>query len=131
MQRPAIVLQHRRQRIGVHDRGGQPVSARGDHDPAALKTSPDLLIYSSWKGSRMWWFADGDRGLIRVKTSAPMGSKEFFDADAERFTARGGWGPSWSGYNLASEAINSGDYAVVDEAEAMRVMAAMHRQIQQ
>jgi hypothetical protein len=77
----------------------------------------------------MWWFADGDRGLIRVKTSAPMGSKEFFDADAERFTARGGWGPSALGLNLASEAINSGDYTPVDEAEVMAVMAAMHRAI--
>jgi hypothetical protein len=56
-----------------------------------------------------------------------MGSKEFYDADAERFTARGGWGPR--PYSLASTAIHSGDYTPVDEAEAMRVMAAMRRRI--
>ena len=82
------------------------------------------------KALECWYFADGDQALIRVKTSAPMGSEKFYNAEAERFTARGGWGPSRSGYNLASEAINSGDYMPVDEAEAMRVMAAMHRQIQ-
>jgi hypothetical protein len=53
----------------------------------------------------MWYFADGDRKLIRVKTSAPMGSPGFYDADAERYTARGGWGPR--PYSLASTAINS------------------------
>jgi hypothetical protein len=73
----------------------------------------------------MWYFADGDQGLIRVMTNAPMGSEAFFDADADRFTARGGWGASRSGYNLASEAINSGDYTPVDEAQATAVMAAM------
>jgi hypothetical protein len=76
-----------------------------------------------------WHFADGDQGLIRVMTSAPMGSKEFYDAEAERFTARGDWRPSASGYNLASEAINSGSYMPVDEAQVMAVMAAMHRAI--
>lgn len=75
----------------------------------------------------MWYFADGDRKLIRVKTSAPMGSPGFYDADAERYTARGGSGPR--PYNLASEAINSGSYTPVDEAEAERVMNAMHRRI--
>jgi hypothetical protein len=82
------------------------------------------------KALECWYFADGDQALIRVKTSAPMGSPEFYDAEAERFTARGAWGPSRSGWNLASEAINSGDYTPVDEVEAMRVMAAMHRRIQ-
>ena len=42
-------------------------------------------------------------------------------------SARGGWGPR--PYNLASEAINSGSYTPVDEAEAERVMNAMHRRI--
>jgi hypothetical protein len=41
-----------------------------------------------------WYFADGQEKLIRVKTSAPMGSPEFYDADAEKFTARGGRRPS-------------------------------------
>jgi hypothetical protein len=77
----------------------------------------------------MWYFADGDQALIRIRTSAPMGSPEFFDAPAQRYTARGGWGPSQSGHNLASEAINSGDYTPVLEDEAMRVMAAMHRRM--
>jgi hypothetical protein len=72
-----------------------------------------------------WYFADGTEKLIRVKTSAPMGSPAFFDAPAQRYTARVGWIESRSGHNLASEAINSGDYAPVDEAEAMRVMHAI------
>jgi hypothetical protein len=46
------------------------------------------------KALECWYFADGDQALIRVKTSAPMGSPEFYDAEAERFTARGAWGPS-------------------------------------
>jgi hypothetical protein len=75
----------------------------------------------------VWYFADGDRKLIRVMTSAPMGSNRFYNADAERYTARRGWGPR--PYNLASEAINSGSYTPVDEAEAERVMNAMHRRI--
>jgi hypothetical protein len=74
-----------------------------------------------------WYFADGDEGLIRVKTSAPMGSKEFYDADAERFTARVGWGPR--PYSLASTAIHSGDYTPVSAEEAREVMAAMRRRI--
>jgi hypothetical protein len=78
----------------------------------------------------VWYFADGDQALIRIRSDAPMGSQDFYDADAERFTARGGWGPSRSGYNLASEAVNSGEYMPVSDAEAMRVMAAMHRAIE-
>ena len=74
-----------------------------------------------------FFFGDGDRALIRVKACAPMGSDDFYDAPAERFTARGGWGPSRSGYNLASEAINSGDYTPVSVEEAREVMAAMRR----
>ena len=46
------------------------------------------------KALECWYFADGDQALIRVKTGAPMGSPEFYDAEAERFTARGAWGPS-------------------------------------
>jgi hypothetical protein len=78
----------------------------------------------------MWYFADGDRALIRVKTNAPTGSDAFYDADAEKFTARGGWRPSALGLPLASVAIHSGDYSVIDEAEVPAVMAAMHRAIQ-
>ncbi|MDT5369281.1 MAG: hypothetical protein QOC62_3712 [Mycobacterium sp.] len=77
----------------------------------------------------MWFFADGTEALICVHTNAPMGSKEFYDADAERFTARRGWGPLVTGLNLASEAINSGDYMPVSAEEAERVMAAMQQRI--
>jgi hypothetical protein len=61
------------------------------------------------------------------KDQRPNGIARIHDADAERYTARGGWGPR--PYNLASEAINSGSYTPVDEAEAERVMNAMHRRI--
>ena len=75
----------------------------------------------------MWYFADGDEKLFRVDTNAPIGSPAFFSALAERYTARGGWGPSASGYNLASEAIYSGDYQPVDRVEAQRIKREMDR----
>jgi hypothetical protein len=77
----------------------------------------------------VWFFADGTETLICVHTNAPTGSKEFYNADAERFTARRGWGPLGTGLNLASEAINSGDYLPVSTEEAERVMAAMQQRI--
>lgn len=78
----------------------------------------------------MWYFADGDQKLIRLHTDAPMGSAAFYNAHSERYTARAGWVPSASGFNLASEAINSGDYTPVgDPVEIARIMAAMHQQM--
>jgi hypothetical protein len=55
------------------------------------------------------YFADGDQALIRVHCDGWHDLAAFYDADAERFTARGGW--SSRPYSLASTAIHSGDCA--------------------
>jgi hypothetical protein len=75
-----------------------------------------------------YYYADGDYALIRVDVGAGAPTPEqFYAAPAQRYVgaAKGGWIESPTGLNLASEAVNSGDYYPVDEAEAQRVQAVI------
>jgi hypothetical protein len=75
----------------------------------------------------MRYFADGRQALIRVHVEDCDDLAAFFDAPAQRYTARAGWIESPSGYNLPSEAINSGDYHPVNRVEAQRIKREMDR----
>lgn len=74
----------------------------------------------------MYYFADGDQGLIRVDSSDEVNSSEFYDSPAQTYHgAPLGWVESPAGNNLPSQATNSGDYQQCDEQEAQQVMAAL------
>src|ERR1700722_9871383 len=67
----------------------------------------------------MQYFTDGLNGFIRVDTAAPLGSRDFFFAKAEKLDANGAW---FEKSKLMFELLNSGYYepATPEEVDQMR-----------
>jgi hypothetical protein len=70
----------------------------------------------------MQYFTDGLTGLIRVYTAAPLGSKDFFFAKAEKLGADGNW---FEKPKLMFELLNSGYYEPATEDEVDQMISAM------
>jgi hypothetical protein len=73
----------------------------------------------------MYYYADGDQDLVRIELDKRP--EVFVNAPAKRYVgaAAGGWIDTPSGFDMAVEAVYSGDYSPVDEAEAQRIMGVI------
>lgn len=73
------------------------------------------------------YFADGDRDLIRVDLGDWEPGSPVFGRPAQRYLGRdSGWVESKIGHDLAVVAFDSGDYYLVSEAEAQRIMRVIN-----
>jgi hypothetical protein len=64
------------------------------------------------------YLADGNQALIRVDSDAPIHSREFGAATAERYHGRRhGWVGPYKGWTLHDKVTNAGRYDPVDAAQ--------------
>lgn len=68
----------------------------------------------------MQYFTDGVSGFIRVNTVAPIGSREFFFAKAEKLDAEGTW---FEKPKLMVELLNSGYYEPATDDEVAYIIS--------